>query len=104
MADPVEHPYVEWIAREAQRPVVIDPAGRDRVMAAVREEAARRPVRASRPFWSRIVEPRTFRLAPVTSVLLAAGLVGIGLFVGEFANNWGARKGGQPQGDVALQP
>ena len=47
MSDSVEHPYVEWIAREAKRPVVVDPAARGRVMAAVRAEG---PVRRASIF------------------------------------------------------
>ena len=40
MTDSELHPYVELIAREARRPVVTDPAARDRIMAAVRAESA----------------------------------------------------------------
>ena len=36
MIDSEEHPYVEWIAREARRPVLTDPASRARLMAAIR--------------------------------------------------------------------
>jgi len=32
MTDSDQHPYVEWIAREAQRPVVTDQAARKRIM------------------------------------------------------------------------
>ena len=77
-----EHPYVEWIAREARRPVEIDRGARDRVMAAVRAEGAHRPTPAVRRFWSRIVEPRVFHLSPAFTGLAAAGLVGIGVLAG----------------------
>lgn len=87
MTDSELHPYVEWIAREAKRPVVVDQAARARVMAAVRAEPAphRRPQLAR--LWSRFVEPRDFHLSPVASTLLAAGLVGIGVVAGAFTKN-----------------
>ena len=44
MTDSELHPFVESIAREARRPVVTDPAARERIMAAVRAE----PVPVSR--------------------------------------------------------
>jgi len=100
------HPYVEWIAREAQRPVVTDQAGRDRVMAAVRAEGAIRPQSSSRRFWSRVVEPRVFSLSPVTSTLLAAGLVGFGVLAGALtrdSSNRDAHLGGQPLAGVGQQ-
>lgn len=79
MTEAEDHPYVEWIAREARRPVVIDPAARLRVMELVRREPAPRF-----SFWHRIVQPRALTLSPIASVALAAGLVGIGLFAGMF--------------------
>jgi hypothetical protein len=100
MNESSEHPYVEWIAREAKRPVVIDPAARERavvqVMAAVRAEGpiARRSSLVS----------RRFSLSPMAAGLLAAGLVGIGVIAGGTLNNWGARKGGDLPGRVAVQP
>jgi hypothetical protein len=86
MIDPELHPYVEWIAREARRPVVTDAAARERIMAAVRPLAAPRRSR-SRAFWSRLLEPRPLILSPVTSGLLAAGLVGIGVLAGGLTQN-----------------
>jgi hypothetical protein len=54
--------------------------------------------------WSRIVEPRVFSLSPMTSTLLAAGLVGIGVLAGASkANNRDVRTGGEPQAHVAQQ-
>ena len=79
MTEAEEHPYVEWIAREARRPVVIDAAARLRVMELVRREPAPRF-----SFWHRLVQPRALSLSPIASVALAAGLVGIGLFTGMF--------------------
>jgi hypothetical protein len=93
MIDPEQHPYVEWIAREARRPVTTDQAARDRIMAAVRAEPV--PHRRNR-FWSRVIEPRVFHLSPAGSALLAAGLVGIGVIAGLFTKNRDAslRSGG----------
>lgn len=106
MTDSEQHPYIEWIAREARRPVLMDPAGRDRIMAAVRAE----PVRLHRPrlmdvpsvasvasIWSRLLQPR-FTFSPASGALLAAGLVGIGLVAGAFGHNRdGHSTVGQPQ-------
>lgn len=94
MTDSELHPYVELIAREARRPVVTDLAARERIMAAVRAE--RLPDRRS-PFWQRALEPRSFRLSPALGSLLAAGLVGIGVFAGGFSTNRDGRTlAGQP--------
>jgi predicted carbohydrate-binding protein with CBM48 len=84
MTESDQHPYVEWIAREAQRPVITDPAARERIMSAVRAEPA--PMRRVR-VWQRVFEPRAFRLSPVATTLLAAGLVGIGVIAGKVVNN-----------------
>lgn len=102
MNEELEHPYVEWIAREAKRPVEMDRGARDRVMAAVRAEGAHRPAPARR-FWSRLLQPRVFQLSPVFTTLAAAGLVGIGVLVGGLTN-WGVRKDGRPMADAAMQP
>jgi len=103
MIDSERHPYVEYIAREARRPVVIDPAAaRERIMAAVRAEPL--PRRRS-VFWEHIVAPRSFTLSPVASSLIAAGLIGIGVLAGALASNGSNRDGRPPagQGDpVAL--
>src|SRR5262245_39948193 len=79
MTEAEDHPYVEWIAQEARRPVAFDPAARGRVMELVRREPAPRL-----SFWHRLVQPRALSLSPVASVALAAGLVGIGIFTGLF--------------------
>jgi hypothetical protein len=94
MTDSERHPYVEWIAREARRPVVTDPAVRARIMAAVRAE----PLPSRHPsVWERVLAPRSFHLSPVTGSLLAAGLVGIGVLAGAFSSN---RVGRPPVGQV----
>src|SRR4051812_5629121 len=103
MSDQVEPPYVEWIARGARKRVVTDQAARDRVMAAVRAEGAL-PASPIRRIWARIAEPRSFRLSPAASTLLAAGLVGIGILAGKYFNNWGVPRDGESTTRVAMQP
>ncbi len=100
MTDSELHPYVELIAREARRPVVTDQAARARIMAAVHAEPA--PNRTIR-LWSRVLQPRQFSLSPVATSLIAAGLVGIGIFGGVLAHN---RDAGSPDGRpmVAVVP
>lgn len=87
MTDSELHPYVEWIASEARRPVLMDSGARDRIMAAVRAE----PMPAPIPAWRRLMQPRVFHLSPVGSALLAAGLVGIGVLTGVASANRGGR-------------
>src|SRR3954468_16874341 len=77
-------PYVEWIAREARRPVRLDSAARTRLMDAV--HAAPRPRHA--PVWRSLLEPRSLSLSPMASMAAAAGLVGIGVLVGLFSSNY----------------
>lgn len=94
-------PYVEWIARELRRPVQVDAAARARLMQAVRAEP--RPRRRRLDF-GRLLEPRSFRLSPLTSLAAAAGLVGIGVLLGI-----GTYRGGRSLTDssstrVASQP
>jgi hypothetical protein len=79
-------PNVQWIVSEARRPVVVDPAARERLLAAVR--AAPRPERASR-FRSWLVEPRHFAIPPLATLAAAAGLVGIGVITGLLLNRDG---------------
>jgi len=99
MTEPELHPYIEWIAREAQRPVAVDPGARDRIMAAGRAE----PAVKRAPAWTRVLRPRTFNISPLAGTLLAAGLVGIGVIAGTFTNNRdGQSTVGQPQ--VAVAP
>jgi hypothetical protein len=77
------HPYVEWIIREAKRPVVIDQDARERVIAAIRAE----PLPRRSGAWRRLLAPRVFSLSPVAGALLAAGLVGIGVIAGAVSSN-----------------
>jgi len=99
MTDSELGPYVEWIAREARRPVVMDAGARDRVMAAVRAEPIphRSLVRRAGNMIHRFAEPRAFTLSPARSTLLAAGLVGIGVVAGGVMTNRDGRPtAGQP--------
>ncbi len=101
MTESDQHPYVEWIAREAQRPVITDPAARERIMSAVRAEPM--PMRRLR-VWQRVFEPRAFRLSPVATTLLAAGLVGIGVITGKVVNNRDVRPPvGEPMVPAVVQ-
>src|SRR5262245_56625033 len=90
MTDSELHPYVELIAREERRPVVIDPGARGRVMAAVRAQ----PLPRRRRFWGAL-EPRSLMVSPLAGTLLAAGLVGVGVLLGGLATN---RDGREPAG------
>src|SRR5262249_45301979 len=99
MTEPELNSYVEWIAREARRPVVMDAGARDRVMAAVRAEPVPRRtlVRQIGNAFQRFAEPRALTLSPARSTLLAAGLVGIGVFAGAVMTNRDGRPtAGQP--------
>lgn len=74
-----QDPYVDWIAREAKRPVAVDPMAVERVMARVRLEP--KPIRRGAS-WRWLLEPRSLPLSPALGTALAAGLVGIGIFLG----------------------
>jgi hypothetical protein len=92
-------PYIERIALAARRPVVIDPAAKARLMAAIRVE----PMPVRQPSVWRWVVDRQVRLTPLGSFALAAGLVGIGVFLGVFArvNRDGVPSGGRQGAAVA---
>jgi hypothetical protein len=99
MTDSELDPYVEWIAREARRPVVVDAGARARVMAAVRTEPIPRRslMRRVGNVIQGFAEPRAFTVSPARSTLLAAGLVGIGVFAGAVMTNRDGRPtAGQP--------
>jgi hypothetical protein len=80
-------PYVEWIAREARRPVAVDPMAVERVMARVRLEA---PPTVHSARWRWLVEPRSLPLSPAVGAALAAGLIGIGVFLGHLSIDRGS--------------
>ena len=79
-------PNVQWIITEARRPVTMDPAARERLLAAIRAEE--RPTRRSRVL-SLVLEPRRLLLSPLVSAALAAGLVGLGILTGYTLNRDG---------------
>jgi len=93
MIDPELDPYVEWIAREAKRAIVVDPMAVERVMARVRQEP-RPSTRVAA--WRWIVEPRALPLSPLIGAALAAGLVGVGIFLGSFVFDRGGQLTGRP--------
>jgi hypothetical protein len=102
MTDSEQHPYVEMIAREARRPVVTDLASRVRIMAAVRAE----PLPTHRPhLWQRLLEPRSLRLSPAVSTLIAASLVSIGVIGNTLVHDRDARSssGGSTTSVAATQ-
>lgn len=87
-------PSVRSIVTEARRPVTIDPAARRRLAEALRAEPM--PQRGSRVFdW--FFEPKTFALPRLTTVALAAGLVGIGVLTGLTLNRDGRAPIEQPR-------
>ena len=79
-------PNVQWIVAEARRPVVVDPAARARLLAAV--HSAPRPERPTR-FRAWLLEPRHLALPPLAALAAAAGLVGIGVLAGFLLNRDG---------------
>lgn len=84
MTEHEQDPYIDWIAREARRPVRMDPDAKARLLGLVRAEPV--PVRHARP-WRRLVERRSFSLSPLVTLATAAGLVGIGVIAGLLAND-----------------
>jgi Carbohydrate-binding module 48 (Isoamylase N-terminal domain) len=93
--------YVEWMAREAKRPVAVDPMAVERVMARVRMEPRPRRPGAG---WRWLVEPRALPLSPALGAALAAGLVGIGAFLGHMQNDRGGQNPTGRSPTVASQP
>lgn len=82
MSEQELHPNVEWIAREARRPVVMGAGARERLLDAIREEPL--PERPSRVEW--FTTRRRLALSPMVGAALAAGLVGIGVLAGRVSN------------------
>jgi len=87
-------PYVDWIAREAKRPVTVDDMAVERVMARVRLESL--PVRRAAR-WRWLVAPRSLPLSPLVGAALAAGLIGIGVFFGHNIDRGGRNRTGGPE-------
>jgi hypothetical protein len=94
-------PYVQWIASEARRPVVVDPAARQRLMEAIRAEPLpRREPRLLR--W--LVQPRPVTLPPLATAALAAGLVAFGVLGGLAFRRDGRSSTDQHSTEVAGNP
>lgn len=97
-----EHdPYVDWIAREAKRPVAVDPMAVERVMARVRLEPRPQPRWAG---WRWLTEPRALPLSPILGAALAAGLVGIGAFLGHKIDRGGRNPTERPETVAVPRP
>lgn len=75
-------PYVEWIVREASRPVRIDAAARARLFDAIRAEPRPRP-----GAWRWLAEPGALSISRLASLAAAAGLVGIGVLTGSLLSS-----------------
>lgn len=95
--DETKDPAVATVVTLARRPVSLGDAARARVMLAVQAELMRAPVGAP-PRFAWALAPRSLRLSPLATTLLAAGLVGIGVVLGI-----GARSVAGPT-DGALTP
>lgn len=94
-------PYVDWIAREARRPVAVDPMAVERVMARVRLEA---PPAVHSARWRWLVE-RSLPLSPIVGAALAAGLVGVGILLGHLTiDRGGQNPTGRSETVVAHRP
>lgn len=90
-------PELALIARELRRPVALGSEARSRILAQVRAE----PLPVRRRGWGWLVEPRTITRAPLATLAAAAGLVGIGIVAGLFANRDGRKSAGSPSVAVA---
>jgi hypothetical protein len=101
MTDPNLDSYVEWIAREARRPVAVDPMAVQRIMARVRAEPA--PSRRG-SLWRWVTEPRSFPLSPLVGAALAASLVAFGVLLGHFKIDRGGQMTGRPETGAVPQP
>lgn len=101
MTEREQDPYIDWIVREARRPVRMGPEAKARLLDLVRSEPV--PARPARP-WRRLVQRRNFSLSPLLTLATAAGLVGIGVVAGLFANDRDGRSSaGSPSVAVAPQ-
>jgi hypothetical protein len=92
MTEIEQDPIIERIAREARRPVAIDPAAKARLMSAVRNEFTH-----ARPAETTGSPRRAVAMSTPGFAALAAGLVGIGVLLG-MGTTFGrdGRKTGQP--------
>ena len=99
MIDLGRDPIIERIAREARRPMAVDPEAKSRLMAQIRAEGAPGSFEADTAEFSLYhPAPRGITLSTMKLAALAAGLVGIGVLVGLTANlGRDSQAIGQPQ-------
>lgn len=93
-------PNLQAIITAAQRPVSIDVEARQRLAEALRAEVA--PRRPHRLAW--LMEPRSFAVPPLTTIAMAAGLVGIGVITGIAFNRDGRAATEQPPAVAVVPP
>lgn len=93
-------PNVQAIIAAARRPVSLDADARQRLAEALRSEPA--PRRPHRLAW--LVEPRSFAVPPLTTIAMAAGLVGIGVITGIAINRDGRAAAEQPPAVAVVHP
>src|SRR4051812_39968445 len=98
MTDSELDPTLEWIAREARRPVAIGADARERLLAAIRQEPVPSP---SSGAWSPMFNRRAVVMSPARFAALAAGLVGIGILSGVYASRAGQSTGQSTEVAVA---
>jgi hypothetical protein len=79
MTESDRDPNIEWIAREARRPVHLADGARARLLAAVRELPSPAAHDRGLGWW---VAARSLSISPLAGGLIAAGLVGLGLIAG----------------------
>lgn len=89
-------PAVATVVTLARRPVSLGDAARARVILAVQAELMRAPVGVPRRHFAWALAPRSLRLSPVATTLLAAGLVGIGVVLGISARSVAGPADGSP--------
>jgi hypothetical protein len=104
MIDSERDPIIERIAREARRPVAVEPDAKARLLAVIRAEGAPGSFEADTAEFQ-LYQPQRpgVTLSAWRLGALAAGLVGVGILSG-LAINAGrdSRKTGQPPGVVAI--
>jgi hypothetical protein len=100
MIDSELDPIIERIAREARRPVAVDPDAKERLLASIRAEASGAEDERRAPSRHGL-----FMLTPARFAALAAGLVGVGIFLGStFGLGRGNQEIGYPMDTVVQRP
>lgn len=101
MSESERDPYIEWIARQGRQTVELSAGARARLMDAVRTTPL--PVRPRRGL-SWLTAARPLARSPLTSALLAAGLVGIGVIAGIGVTHRDGRTPAEQPAAVAANP